>query len=576
MMQKYKELMFSFSREDLKMFLGKEMIDTLIEWTPSGEELLTKDRLIEMIDLLHGTSILKRREFRKALLIAMSKREIAEVGEKCLGNQYDSKDEPINVVNKIVSKTWGNNKVSKYLIDIWEYPTDIFESQEEDTAVKNEIDPASRFFELLDYQYYIRQRALNNLNSDNLQERMLIHMPTGTGKTKTTMHIIANYYAFSLKNKGLVLWVAHTSELLLQAYETFVDVWRHLGNQSISTYKLWGTRAIDPNEELNGICFCGLSKLMSIKENNPALFERLKEDCRLLVFDEAHKAAATKTKHVIEDLLRMPKGYKNRALIGLTATPGRTTLDTTENNLLSNMFGNKLIGIDEAVLNQINYGRLQALNKEEEENIIKYFQKRHILAKMTAKRLRYQTTFSEQELQKINHTISSLELDETDFSPEQLKIFAMNKARNKVIMENLRQLYSDGIPTIVFACSVSHAKMLSAMLSLEDIPNSMVVGDMPLVEREKAISDFKNSSSNINIIINYEVLTTGFDATNIGCVFITRPTKSIVLYSQMLGRGLRGPMMGGNEECLLIDVDDNLESFNNDMAFSHFDNYWRR
>lgn len=57
--------------------------------------------------------------------------------------------------------------------------------------------------------------------------------------------------------------------------------------------------------------------------------------------------------------------------------------------------------------------------------------------------------------------------------------------------------------------------------------------------------------------------------------FITRPTKSIVLYSQMLGRGLRGPLMGGNEECDLIDIDDNLQAFDNETAFSHFNDYWR-
>ena len=70
------------------------------------------------------------------------------------------------------------------------------------------------------------------------------------------------------------------------------------------------------------------------------------------------------------------------------------------------------------------------------------------------------------------------------------------------------------------------------------------------------------------------MLTTGFYATNIECVFIARPTQSIVLYSQMLGRGLRGPQMGGKERCLLIDVKDNLKKFDEKMAFSHFNNYW--
>ena len=117
--------------------------------------------------------------------------------------------------------------------------------------------------------------------------------------------------------------------------------------------------------------------------------------------------------------------------------------------------------------------------------------------------------------------------------------------------------------------------MLSAMLTLESIPNSLVVGELDTVDRRNAIEAFKKRDSGVDIIINYEVLTTGFDSKNIRCVFITRPTKSIVLYSQMLGRGLRGPLMGGNESCLLIDVDDNLQAFDNETAFSHFNDYWR-
>ena len=92
---------------------------------------------------------------------------------------------------------------------------------------------------------------------------------------------------------------------------------------------------------------------------------------------------------------------------------------------------------------------------------------------------------------------------------------------------------------------------------------------------KKAIADFKDRDNPVNIIINYDILTTGFDSTNIDCVFITRPTKSVILYSQMIGRGLRGPQMGGAETCLLIDVKENLEVYNENEAFSHFNSYWR-
>ncbi len=574
-MSKYQDLMFRFSRESLKEHLGQDMVDVLIEWMPTSDGLLTKKKLIEMINYLHGVNILKSRSFRKDLLLAMEVRDIYKIRDDCLSPTEKHIIDANTLVDIICRKSWGNNKLSRYLLSLWEYPSDIFDKEPEDMTVEHTVNVDEQFFELLDYQYLIRQRILNNLNSGNLQERMLVHMPTGTGKTKTTMHTISNYYAFSLHNSGAVLWIAHTTELLQQAYDTFVQVWSHLGNDSIKIHKLWGSRTIRDDQPIQGIVFCGLAKLMSIKETNTALFSRLKEDCRLVVFDEAHKAAAVQTKRVIEDLLRMPEGYENRALIGLSATPGRTTADSYDNNLLSNMFGNKLITIDASILNQVNLGRLQALNAIAEENIIAYFQRRHILSKIKTERLQYQTEFSETELKKLNRVIQEMDFEDKDFTPAQLKILASNADRNRVIMERLRKLNNDEVPTIVFACSVNHAKMLSAMLTLEGISNSLVIGELDPVTRKRAIDTFKDKKNKVNIIINYEVLTTGFDSKNIRCVFITRPTKSVVLYSQMLGRGLRGPLMGGNEECLLVDVDDNLTVFNNESAFTHFNDYWR-
>lgn len=574
-MSRYHDLMFRFSRESLKSHLGKDMVDTLIEWMPSGDGMLTKSKLIDMINYLYGVNILKSRSFRKDLLLAMDEREIFQIRDSFLSSNEKQITDAKKLIDIICNRTWGNNKLSKYLLLLWGYPSDAFCKEPEDLTVEQTVYATDQFYELLDYQYLIRQRILQNLNSGNLQERMLVHMPTGTGKTKTTMHTIANYYTFSLHNSGAIIWIAHTTELLQQAYDTFIQVWTHLGNKPIQVYKLWGNRTLDSEKPIEGIVFCGLAKIMSIRETNAALFYRLKQDCRLVVFDEAHKAAATQTKRVIEELLRMPEGYANRALIGLSATPGRTTADTYDNNLLSNMFGNKLIAIDSTILNQVNMGRLQALNAIAEENIIAYFQRRHILSKINIQRLQYQTKFSDADLRKLNRIIQQTDFEDVDYTDDQLRILATNADRNRVIMQRLRELNEGSVPTIVFACSVNHAKMLSAMLTLENIPNSLVIGELDSVSRKQAIDAFKDKSNDVNIIINYEVLTTGFDSKNIRCVFITRPTKSVVLYSQMLGRGLRGSLMGGNEECLLIDVDDNLNVFNNESAFSHFNDYWR-
>lgn len=576
-MSSYVDYMIELSQSDLRKYLGQDMVELIVEWLPDGDTMLTKQRMVKMINSLYGTTILKDKDFRKDILQCMKASDILAIRDNCLVGKEKMETDPLAVIDIVVNKPWKVNPVSSYLVKLWGISETIFDKEKDNSVVENIIHaPDEQFYELLDYQYYIKQRVLSNLNSNHVMERMLVHMPTGTGKTKTSMHIITNYINFTLEKKGTVLWVAHTTELLQQAYDTFVDVWGHLGDGEIKAYKLWGTKNIEYSDDtINGVVFCGLSKLMSIYDSNPALYEKLKKDCRLIVFDEAHKAAAKQTQKVIEGLMRMPQGYENRALIGLTATPGRTTEDSYDNNLLTNMFGNKLIYIDSAILNQINLGRLQALNMVADDNIIKYFQERRILAKMKPERLTYKQEFTEKELKTLSGNLRDLGYDDKEYTNDQLKVLASNKERNLAILNQLRKLQIQKQPTIVFACSVDHAKMLSAMLSLEGIKNSLVLGEMDPINRKHAIETFKDRNSGVDIIINYEVLTTGFDSKNIQCVFITRPTKSIVLYSQMLGRGLRGPLMGGNENCTLIDIQDNLQAFDNETAFSHFNEYWR-
>lgn len=576
-MSNYLDYMARLSQTDLRGYLGEQLVDLLIEWLPDGDMLLTKQKMISMINSLYGTSIFKDKQFRRDLLQCMKSSEIVEMRDACLTGAERNETDPMVIIDIVVNKPWSRNAVTAYLLKLWEISDSIFDKKKDDTVIQNVIEASEeQFYELLDYQYYIKQRVLNNLNSGHLLERMLVQMPTGTGKTKTSMHIITNYINFTLEKKGIVIWIAHTIELLQQAYDTFETVWGHLGEGEINAYKLWGNKTIeDIDQPLDGIVFCGLSKLMSIAEGRPELFERLKKDCRLIVFDEAHKAAAKQTQKIINNLMRMPEGYENRALIGLTATPGRTTEDSYDNNLLTNMFGNKLIYIDSDVLNQINLGKLRSLNTVAESNIIKYFQERRILAKMKPQRLAYKKDFTDKELEILSSSLRDMGYEDKEYTTEQLKVLARNKGRNLAIMNQLKLLYLEKKPTIVFACSVDHAKMLSAMLIIEGIPNSLVLGEMEAMDRKQAIDTFKDRNSGVDIIINYEVLTTGFDSKNIKCVFITRPTKSIVLYSQMLGRGLRGPLMGGNEECMLIDIEDNLQAFDNETAFSHFNDYWR-
>lgn len=565
--------MMNFSVESLKGFLGEDLVESLIEWNPGTGTVMTRKNLSNMIVSIYGVSILKNKDFRKQLLKSMSASEILSFRSE-LPVQYSVCTDLREIVDVVVEFPWRENRVSSALIRLLAYKeSDIFEKKEDVEESIIQIDSHDRFYELLDYQYIIRQKALHILTSDAKLQRLLIHMPTGTGKTKTATHIICHHYNYNLKKSGLIIWIAHTSELLQQAYETFCSVWKNIGNGQITTYKLWDDYNVEISEEpFSGFMVCGIQKLQAIEKNNPLLFEKLVADTRLVVYDEAHKASAHETRQTIEKFMTLKDGLQDRRLMGLSATPGRTTESSFDNELLATMFGNRIISIDTKLMNAVNMSAQEAVNAEVEPDIIKYFQKRGVLSQIKKEELEYAEEITEAELKKIRIAASNNGYD--DFTRAALEQIGKNKSRNLRIIQRLKELNRDGKPTIVFACSVKHGQLLSAMLSLDGVENALIIGDMSAQERREAINRFKDRKDPLNIIINYQVLTTGFDATNIECVFIARPTQSVVLYSQMIGRGLRGPQMGGNAECLLIDVKDNLRQYNENMAFSHFENYW--
>lgn len=136
-MSKYQDLMFRFSRESLKSHLGKDMVDTLIEWMPSGDGVLTKSKLIDMIIYLYGVNILKSRSFRRDLLLAMDAKEICHIRDACLSSHEKKIDDAKELVEIISNKSWGNNKISRYLLQIWGYPSDAFDKEPEDLTIEH-------------------------------------------------------------------------------------------------------------------------------------------------------------------------------------------------------------------------------------------------------------------------------------------------------------------------------------------------------------------------------------------------------------------------------------------------------
>ena len=203
-MSNYIDYMHKMSQSDLRAFLGQNMVDLIVEWWPEGDAMLTKQRMVSMIDSLYGTSILKEKNFRRSLLLCMQESDIYQIRDDCLKGAEKQEEDPLQIVESVVNKPWKNNHISVYLAYLWGLTEAIFDKEKDDAVIENDISaPEEQFYELLDYQYYIKQRALANLNSGHPMERMLVHMPTGTGKTKTSMHTITNYINFTLSISSL-------------------------------------------------------------------------------------------------------------------------------------------------------------------------------------------------------------------------------------------------------------------------------------------------------------------------------------------------------------------------------------
>jgi superfamily II DNA or RNA helicase len=129
---------------------------------------------------------------------------------------------------------------------------------------------------------------------------------------------------------------------------------------------------------------------------------------------------------------------------------------------------------------------------------------------------------------------------------------------------------------IVFATTVAHAEMLTAVLSVRGHNVKCITGDTPPAQRAESIGWFKSTSDDRKIIVNFGVLTTGFDAPRTSAALIARPTKSLVLYSQMVGRAIRGKKAGGNEKAEIVTVVDTaLPGFGNlNLAFTNWEDVW--
>jgi DNA repair protein RadD len=402
------------------------------------------------------------------------------------------------------------------------------------------------------YELFPHQRVAARDVSRMLHEaphRVLLHMPTGSGKTRTAMSYVAGHLRGT--EEGLVLWLAAAEELCDQAADEFADAWKKLGNRKISIHRWWGANEIGSEVPRDGFAVAGLAKIYSRGVNDPPWLARLGDRTTLMVFDEAHQAIAPTFRHVVEAIAARREGV---GLLGLSATPGRTWNDVGEDQKLSEFFSKKKV----------------TLKIRGYPNPIEYLVEEGYLARPTYRAIEHQGP----ELSEADRAALASQLD---IPRTVLRRLADDHLRNLYIANEVRSLARRHHRIIVFSTTVEHAEMLSVVLQAQGVPTRAVTAATGSTERASAIRWYRqHNTDETRVLTNYGVLTTGFDAPKTSAALIARPTKSLVLYSQMVGRAIRGPRAGGNREAEIVTVvDTGLPGFRSlSESFANWEDVW--
>ncbi len=397
-------------------------------------------------------------------------------------------------------------------------------------------------YPLYPYQRQVLADILDALASP--ERRVVAHLPTGAGKTRIASHTACQLLNRKDTDDSLVIWLASTEELCEQAADELAKAWTYLGLRDAAIHRYWGNRSLDLRRLPSGFLVAGLAKLRAVAFQDNTLLAHLAHCAAAVIFDEAHQAVAATYSFITEQLcsVRPP-------LLGLTATPGRTANLTDADYRLADMFDHKKVSIDP---------------RGHDSPVTYLIQNRYLAdARFVPISFESDTAITEPH-------------PGMDYSTDDLDDLGRNRERTRRIAELAENAVRRHPRTIVFCPSVESALECNEVLQAEGIATNAVTANTPGEDRRAIIDAFKSDSREHMVIFNYGVLTAGFDAPRTRCVIIARPTTSLVLYSQMAGRAMRGPRASGNPRAeILTVVDTNLPGFGSVTdAFTNWEELW--
>lgn len=297
------------------------------------------------------------------------------------------------------------------------------------------------------------------------------------------------------QNKKCLI-IAHTHELLLQAQEKLLMISPGLDIGFVDG---------DHKQFENQVVIASVQSAR-IDEN---LEKLANQNFQILIHDESHHAPADSSRKIIERL-GFGKDTK-KLLVGFTATPWRQ-----DKKGLGEIFDT--VAYEKDIKSMIAEGWL-----------------------VPPQGYKIATDVD----------LSNVKSVDGDFVQASLaKVMDTEDMTSKVVEAYIQKAH--GRKSICFGVTVNHAKNLAAGFMARGIAATVIHGDMSVAEREAILEEFRTGST--QVLCNCQLLTEGFDSPEVSCVIVARPTKSIGLYIQMVGRGLRP--FPNKRDCVVLDFGD--------------------
>ncbi len=342
---------------------------------------------------------------------------------------------------------------------------------------------------------------------------VLFQMPTGTGKTRLFSSIIRDTQRQSYeehKRKG-VLVLAHRIELIQQIDETLSQKY----GIAHGIIKSGG------EEEMK------LPVQVASVQTIVKRLDRWKQKgFSYIIIDEAHHAVAS-------TYMTICKQFPDAMILGVTATPCRLTGDA-----LKRLFGALIIS--------------QPVSKFIEQGYLSPYYYYSIKS----------DSFTQRELDSINHFNIEGDYAEADM----LRVCDTNRVRANIIAAYLK--YAKGKKGIIYTINQSHNQHICEEFEKIGVKIKSIDSKTPAEERKQTVAQFKRGA--IDIICNVNIFSEGFDCPDCEFIQLARPTCSLAMYLQQVGRGLRP-----HEKKAQAIILDNVGSYNK-FGLPSANRQWRR